>query len=529
MKEANGFPAAEDDRALPDELALSICGGAQTSGAACAVIDAMPFMLALFDAEGRYIFCNKKYTELSNPARTTWRGAHITEYLPDKTVEQIRPRLQRLFKGERVSFHLDLEPEDGLARTILVNYVPIVSSSGAPLFLMIGQDATALKTAERRLFAAQNLETLGQLTGGVAHDFNNNIGVISGTLSVMAMSTDNPVLAGQIERCRQAADRCAKLTAQMLAFARRQPLQRRAIFARRHLHAIEDLLTVSIAPNIECRVIDTAPDAAIFVDPTQFENAIMNLVINARDAMPDGGLIAITISTVKRKDIAADIASRIDPDQEAHEEYVRITIADEGCGMTPEIAARAFDPFVTTKSDGQGSGMGLAMVQGFVKQSGGFVAIETVQGKGTSVDLWLPRSGETVDHAPASRQIAAPVQRQLVILVVEDDDDMATVICEMLHVMGHATYRCDNAEAALHLLRETSEIDIVLTDIMLRGGASGIALRAEIAKEFPHIRVICASGYQDDNARRGYEADAKIEFIAKPFDYDELAERLNPR
>lgn len=507
-------------------LSVDLCHNVDAMRAAHAFMEAMPIMISIFDQDLRYIYVNQRYWRFANPANPNWQGAYIKDYLPAETVRRIMPYIASVLRGEHVSFHLDLNPAQGVKQTVLVNYEPIVTDDHSTIYLMTGQDATELKQAEQRLFAAQKMETLGQITGGIAHDFNNLIGVIVGNLSLLKLMIHDQDLLDRVERCRLAADRCSKLTSQLLSFARRQPMQPRVLTVRKQLDAMRDLLRATAPSNIEILFVDKAHGASIRVDQTQLESAIMNLVINARDAMPDGGRITIEVGLGQHDGATwtPDGTSRAPAGE--YPDFIMIEVRDTGEGMSPDIASRAFEPFVTTKQEGAGSGMGLAMVYGFVRQSGGFVDLESKVGEGTSVRIFLPRAlkGEGQVEPPAIETIAAITRRD--ILVVEDDPDMAAIMCEMLEMMGHAARHCGTATDALARLNASPEIDVVLTDIMLPGKMTGLALRQRIREQYPQIRVICVSGYQDQATRQSYAAQPDIEFLGKPFDFQDLAALL---
>lgn len=494
-----------------------------------AIMDVMPIMIAVFDQDLRYVYCNKQYVKMTNSPRPDWANVHISDYLPPSAYEFIKDKLQRALKGERISFHLDLSGAEASQRVVLVNYYPIASDGGKTVCLMTGQDVTELKEAELRLFSAQKLETLGQLTGGIAHDLNNHMGVIVGNLSLLKMQVDDEKSLRRVEACRDAAGRCTKLTSQLLSFASRQPLKPRSLTVAEHLNPIEDMLGVSVASNIEINRKDAAPDAAISVDTTQFGSAIMNLVLNARDAMPDGGTISIETSVVRSGEIVGAMSDQNPAPRRPDHELVRIEIRDTGQGMAPDVVKHAFEPFFTTKKEGAGSGMGLAMVYGFVRQSGGSIQIQSALGAGTSVRMFLPRVHSSAARAKACVDQTTAPEFTHTILVVEDNAEMAAATCDMLRAMGHVASTCDNASEALDIMSKEPQIDVVITDIMLRGHMTGLTLRQRIKERFPHVRTICVSGYQDQNAQRSYAAHPDIELIPKPFDYHELARRLSHR
>lgn len=513
--------------AMLGSLTLEALNDARAMAAAHALMDAMPIMICMFNQDLRYIYCNKHYVSMASSGNPNWKGAFIQDYLPPAAFEIIREKLPRALAGEPIAFFLDLVVPGQASRVMLVNYRQLIKEGDQVICMMTGQDATDLKAAQQRLHAAQKLETLGHLTGGIAHDFNNHVAVILGNISLLKLSTSDEKAIQRLEACQEAAGRCSTLTSQLLSFASRQPLKPRSRFVFEHLKPLKHLLNVSADANIELSMIDRTPFAAISVDTVQFGSAIMNLVINARAAMPNGGKITIETSIARYKDVAGMASEHVTAPLHPNAELVCIEVRDEGIGMSPDLAKRAFEPFVTTKNEG--AGMGLAMVYGFVRQSGGFVELESKEGQGTSVRLYLPRVAGGSDDETATVRDGATPHTKHVILVVEDDIDVAEVTCEMLQLMGHSTHVCDNAADALELLAAKPEIDVVLSDIKLRGQVTGLTLRLQILQRFPHVRVICMSGYQDENARRSYAGHPEIELVAKPFDFHALAERLARR
>lgn len=495
---------------------------------ASAVMEAIPAMVAVLDSDLNYVYANQRYVDIVNSSRPSWRGLKLFEYLPEYLHEQIKPRVARAAKGEAVSYYLDFVPRDGITRTILVNYHQLMSDANAGLFVMSGLDATDLRLAERRLAEAQKFETIGQLTGGIAHDFNNNIAAILGIFSLLKNVVSDGQLQGWIQTGIGAAEQCSKLTSQLLTFARRQTIQPSALNVESHINSVISLLLISMPDKISISFDNKTPDLAVYADPTQFESAIINLIFNARDALPNGGRIRIETALAKREGAAWFKVAATKCDKAAETaDFVLVEVSDDGVGMTEEIANLAFEPFFTTKKRGGGSGMGLAMVDGFARQSAGAVELNTAEGLGTSVRLYLPRA----ERAEAYRKeavITQPVTSvKLSVLVVEDEDDVAFVFQEMLRSMGHISITCKTAREALAIMESTDEIGVVLTDIMIGGAMSGLELRERILEQYPKVRVICTSGYQSFKSDSSIKLSSDIEFLPKPFSFDDLARQLD--
>ena len=518
-------PADPNQKANLAKIGIEIFLKPESMAVSRAVMEAIPAMVAVLDNQLNYIYANQKYVDTVNSAKPSWKGLKLFEYLPEYLHDKIKPRVERAAQGEALSYYLEFVPGDGISRTILVGYHRLGINTDSGLFVMTGLDATELKLAEQRLAEAQKFETIGHLTGGIAHDFNNNIAAILGIFSLLRNVITDDQMLGWIDKGVGAADQCSKLTSQLLTFARRQTIQPRALEVQDRVDSVIGLLRISMPSGITIVLEDGTHGSAVYADPTQFESAIINLVFNARDAMPNGGQIGIAMSLAGRTNGRwFKVPSAYGGLEAVPADFVLIEISDEGVGMTQDVARLAFEPFFTTKERGRGSGMGLAMVEGFARQSGGAVELNTAEGRGTSVRLYLPRA-EVAGSYRNQSVIKQPVTGvKLSVLVVEDEDDVAFVFREMLHSMGHSTLACKTARDALAILETTEGIDVVLTDIVIEGSMTGLDLRERVLKLYPRVRVICTSGYQ--NYRSGGLIGPDVEFLPKPFSFDELAKRM---
>lgn len=373
-----------------------------------------------------------------------------------------------------------------------------------------------LRKTQETLRQAQKMEVIGQLTGGVAHDFNNLLMVISGGLDVLD-KRDDPARRERIKSgMLQAVNRGASLTRQLLTFARRQPLKPQPIDLRHQVSEMRELLDRTLSGDIS---IDVDVDMGVWpvqADPAELELVLLNLCVNARDAMPDGGTIIISASN-----------SVVDASGQRGD-VVKITVADSGMGMQPEVLKRVFEPFFTTKDIGKGSGLGLAQVYGFVEASGGSVEINSEPGVGTAVDLWLPRSieaslGATGNHSSraqgdADRSVAGKI------LVVEDDDSVAMLVNDMLDQLGYSVTRVDGAAAALSVLASDAEPDLMFSDIMMPGGINGVDLAKEVKQRHPKLPILLTSGYAD--VLKSAATAEGVEILPKPYSLRQLSEAL---
>ncbi len=385
-------------------------------------------------------------------------------------------------------------------------------------------NADALAKAEEALRHAQKMEAVGQLTGGIAHDFNNLLTGIIGSLDMMKRRLGRQQFA-DAERYATAATtsahRAASLTQRLLAFSRRQPLAPKSVDVNELVQGMDELIRRSIGETIELR-LETQPSIwRTQCDPNQLESALLNLLINARDAMPDGGRL-----TIRTENAVSDRAISEQPG--ASGEFVKISVIDTGHGMSPDILKRVFEPFFTTKAIGHGTGLGLSMVYGFARQSGGFAEIDSREGRGTIVNLYLPRSDETLwDVAPAeTRRAVQPAQKRETILVVEDEQEVRTLVVEALQDIGYRTVAAADAAAGLDHLQSGARIDLLLTDVVLPGGLNGRQLADAGRLVRPDLRVLFMTGYMHDATIGNDRLAAGMEIITKPFTVDALAQRV---
>ncbi len=370
---------------------------------------------------------------------------------------------------------------------------------------------------EEKLRQAQKIEAIGQLTGGVAHDFNNLLMVISGGLEMLDRQTDPARKKRLMDGMRQAAARGSGLTRQLLAFSRRQELEPQTVDLERQIGGMRELLDRSLRGDVEVAFDFAAGLWPVEVDASELELVVLNLAVNARDAMPNGGTIRISASNTlgRGSDAAGDV--------------IRLSISDNGTGMTREVQSRVFEPFFTTKDIGKGSGLGLAQVHGFVKQSGGTIEIDSAIGRGTTITMLLPRS--TKAPAPDRHHLVdLHVERRRPsnagsVLLVEDDEEVAALVGEMLDELGYQVIRAASAAAALGALANGRAIDVVFSDIMMPGGMNGVELAQEIHKRRGDLPILLTSGYSEA-AKQAADAQG-IKILRKPYELSELSEALS--
>ena len=390
----------------------------------------------------------------------------------------------------------------------------------------VEQRTQELQVAEESLRQAQKMEAVGQLTGGIAHDFNNLLTIITGNMDIARRKLEaeggDPRLQRAIDNAMKGAERAASLTQRLLAFSRRQPLAPKPLDVDRLVAGMSDLLKRSLGETIRLETI-TAPGLwQIEADPNQLESAIVNLAVNARDAMPRGG--TLTIETANAWLDAGYTASQAEV---APGNYVVIAVSDTGEGMPKETLARVFEPFFTTKEVGKGTGLGLSMVYGFVKQTGGHVKVYSEEGRGTTVKIYLPRLTGTYEEPAASEAAyVLPGRDGETILVVEDDDDVRAYSVELLRELGYHVIEAHDGPAALRLLeRRDIDIDLMFTDVVMPG-MSGRELADGARALRPGLRILYTSGYTRNAIVHGGRLDAGVEMIPKPFTYHELSTRI---
>jgi PAS domain S-box-containing protein len=371
----------------------------------------------------------------------------------------------------------------------------------------------ALEAANIALYQAQKMESIGQLTGGVAHDFNNLLSVLSSGLEVLELQRGeggNRSDARVIESMRRAIDRGARLTQQLLAFARQQPLQAETRNINRIITGFETVLRRAGNPTIEFDIALDRKTLNATIDSARFESALLNLVVNARDAMPAGGQLRIATAGVRLGEREAGSLPA--------GEYVRVTVSDTGTGMPPDVIARAFEPFFTTKEVGKGTGLGLSQVYGFIRQSGGEVIIDSKEGEGTTISIYLP--------AVVSDTLDASASHTERVLIVEDEPDLMDVAASLFTSMGYEVVTAASGREAIDVL-EHKDVDILFTDVVMPNGMDGLELAAYTREHYPDTKIMLASGYPLPALKQRHGKDfSEFAFVNKPYRLSDLARTL---
>jgi signal transduction histidine kinase len=434
-----------------------------------------------------------------------------------KPMEDLRRTAVELGQGKAVARQSTGVLEIDAVSMELARASEQIRSSKAELEHRVAEAVATAERSQKALLQSQKLEALGRLTGGIAHDFNNVMQTLTTGLQLMLFAAKEPHIRQTAEACQRAVERAAELTRQLMAFGRVQDAHLLTIDLAQQLEQIQPLLKGGLRSNIDLQ-IEAAPGLwPVTVDPTQLELALLNVAINARDAMPAGGRLTISMQNVSLPEAANEAAAG---------DYVQIAMTDTGEGMSAEVQNKALDPFFTTKPVGQGSGMGLAQAYGFARQVGGSLVIESAPGKGTTIRFYLPRES----RADAARAQPMPSMQPLPLeavksagrlLFVEDDPLVTAVVAPALRARGFDVYKASNSEEALNVLTREGPFDVMFSDVVMPGQMTGIDLAQYVRQHFPHTRIVLASGY---SSRRADVPGVKI--LGKPYDVAEAVELI---
>ncbi|MDP6708201.1 MAG: PAS domain S-box protein [Alphaproteobacteria bacterium] len=487
------------------------------------IADSLPVLIAYLDRDLRFQFANKTAEQWYGRPAAEIVGRTAAQVLGTDIERQMVAGMKGVIAGEITTFEADRVYPDGKNRSVSVTYVPDFDDEGATRgYIGLVTDISGMRQQEEILRRAQKMEAVGQLTGGVAHDFNNLMAIIQGNISYLDknLDPDSPYKKLTAPALR-AVKRGASLTQRLLAFSRNQTLVTETVDVGDMVAELGEMLRRSLGEDLTID-IETAPDLwQCQVDPGQLEQAIVNLANNARDAMPKGGKLGIEASNKRLKH--GDVARQ--PEARAGD-YVVISVSDDGEGMPPNVRDRVLEPFYTTKEAGKGTGLGLSMVYGFIQQTGGDIKIETEEGIGTTVHLYVPamtkdeaRTEKAADAVPGHATGAT-------ILVVEDDDDLRAMTRMFLVDLGYRVLDAGTGKEALKIFDENSNIELLLSDVVLPGGMSGPDLAFDVRRSKPDLKVVYMSGYTADALTRRGGIDADTVLIRKPFDDRILGQRL---
>ena len=466
------------------------------------------------DRDWRFTYLNDQACRILRRPRDELLGRVVWDEFPEARDTVLYPQYMAAREaGRQTDFQFYYAP---LKLWIEVRVYPF--AGGLSVYF---HDITKEIEITEQLRQAQKMEAVGQLTGGVAHDFNNLLTVILGNLDVLAMEVKGEDLRAMAETARMGAERAADLTQRLLAFARRQPLDPKTVDVGALLSRIEGLLRRSLGEHIEMQFVAGASLHQVRIDPGQLENAILNLAINARDAMPDGGKLTIETANVELDSAYVEANPEIHPGR-----YVMIAVTDTGTGMAPDVLARAFDPFFTTKEVGKGSGLGLSMVYGFLKQSGGHAKIYSEVGQGTAVKMYVPLADAAAATDPVGGLSAEAPRGSELIMVVEDDSLVRDYAVGLLKGLGYRTAAYANGREAIKAIDGGLRPDMLFSDIVLPGGLNGRQVTDEVHKRLPGLRVLYTSGYTENAIVHHGRLDPGTDLVSKPFRRMDLARKI---
>ena len=413
--------------------------------------------------------------------------------------------------------------KDGKIITVEISGRQIKDDAGKVLYFeVIVEDVSHIRGVEHRLRHVQKMEAIGRLAGGIAHDFNNVLGVIVAYSEMLVEKLrEDSELFPLVSSISKAVERGGTLTRQLLAFSRQQVLQPQVISLGDHLESIRDMLSRVIGEDIQLSILRGSANLRVKADPAQFEQVIMNLVVNARDAMSEGGRLSIETSAIE---IDEEYCNR-NPDAREGQ-YAMIAVTDSGCGMSAEVLSRIFEPFFTTKENGKGTGLGLAIIYGIVKQSGGHITAYSEVGRGTTFKVYLPLTEEFAEKASPPAQASISPRGEETILLVEDEESLRSVTREFLTKKGYLVHVAEDFDKAVEAAADKSlQIDLLVTDVVLPG-ASGPKLAERLAASRPDMKILFVSGYTADALVHGDMHRADFAFLSKPFSLNTLARKI---
>ncbi len=481
-----------------------------------AILDNAPIQIALKDTDCRLMAVSGNTAAEFGFDNSAFIGRSTADFLPAEVAGRYLAADREVLATGEPRQQVVVEDHGGRTRHLLNAKFPLRDDQGRIVGVCsLTSDITEMKEMEARLSQAQKMEAVGQLTGGVAHDFNNLLAVIQGNAELLAATGGGESYSQAIMR---ASRRGAELTHRLLAFSRQQSLQPKTIDLAELVEGLSELLLRTLGETVT--IITVMADSLVpaRADPGQVENALLNLAINARDAMPDGGEL-----TIACRNATLDAAYVKRNPEAIVGDYLLLEVTDNGSGMTADVLAHAVEPFFTTKPVGAGSGLGLSMVYGFAKQSNGHLEIESTLGRGTTVRLYLPRAGHVVEAEPPAPEASAPRGRGETVLVIEDDSEVRAMTVKMVEGLGYRVVDVPEATAARAVLENGAAVDLILSDVVLPGGVSGPQFAREVALQFPDLAVVFMSGYPAEAAMRDGVLDADTRLLNKPFQKQALA------
>jgi PAS domain S-box-containing protein len=551
------------NRDRPREGRVKKKGDATQPGFLQTLIDTIPNPIFYKDAEGKYLGCNSAFESYLGCSRDEIVGKSVYDLAPKELADRYFEADNALLRNPGIQrYEATVQYADGTRHEIFFTKATFTDGNGRVAGMVgVMTDITERKQKEKalsrlqseleervrertseleaansalqkeiaernraldQLRQAQKVEAVGRLAGGIAHDFNNMLTAINGfaDLLIQQMKENDP-MRREAEEIRKAGERAASLTRQLLAFSRRQILQPKVLDLNEVISQFERMLHRLIGEDIKLRTSYGRNLWRVKADPGQIEQAIMNLAVNSRDAMPAGGTLSIDTANVQLSEAIPVGSGAIPPGP-----YVLLSVSDTGCGLDDTAKSHLFEPFFTTKEQGKGTGLGLAMVYGFVKQSGGYILADSEVGKGTTFRIYLPRTGEEVRRATEEGLSEAPSAGRETVLVVEDQEEVRSLVVEILTMQGYNVLKASGGEEALRICRTARKpIDLLLTD-MVMPGMGGRELAERMMRTSPGLKVILMSGYTEDGVVQWGTVIQGMEFLQKPFSVDTLARKV---
>jgi PAS domain S-box-containing protein len=474
----------------------------------------------ILDAAGKTTFCNPRMASMLGMAQKAMIGASIFDFVHDEATVKALHHHEARAAGQS---EIRLDRKDGNAAWALLDSTPIVDSSGQyEGALVMAMDVSSRKWLEEQLRQAQKMEAVGSLAGGIAHDFNNLLSVIlSGTSLILESLKPGDPIIGELEEVRKAGERAGALTRQLLAFSRQQLLEPRTLDLNQIVLGLEKMLRRLMGEDIELSLLLSHMLGKMLADPGQIEQIIMNLVVNARDAMPQGGKVTIESGNCQLTTAYTALHLGVTPG-----DYVMLAITDTGIGMDAETRGRIFEPFFTTKEKGRGTGLGLSTVFGIVQQSGGHIWVYSEPGKGTTFKVYFPRKDGPVDTPATVPPSPLTLRGVETILLVEDEEQVRAISRTILRRYGYNVLEAQNGgEAFLICERYTAKIHLLVTDVVMPR-MSGRQLAERLAPMRPDMRVLYVSGYTENSVVHHGVLDAGIAFLQKPITPDALLRKV---
>ncbi len=484
------------------------------------VFDSAAHGMAIMSPEGRLLSVNSAFCDTMRMSSQQAQRAHLQDLVSENCRPGLLNGVGRILAGEIASAQLELvfrtQPAKQITGQTTLSVVRDASGTVAHFVVQI-IDLTSRRETEARLRHAQKMEAVGQLTGGVAHDFNNLLQVVIGHLQLVEPHLSTSEVRAHADEAMRAASRGAELTRQLLAFSRRQSLDPEEVLINDMISSMTGMIRRSVGEAVELKVLPMSGDAKVRADLAQLETALLNLVINGRDAMRDGGCLTIETCAAHLDEDYVSAYGDLAPGP-----YVMIAVTDNGTGIPQEVLDYVFEPFFTTKDEGQGSGLGLSMTYGFIKQSDGHIRIYSEQGVGTSVKMYLPRIDLPGMSVSSEENEISTEPRPKTVLVVEDQDDVRQVAVGFVKSFGYEVMEAEDGIVALGILREKPDIDLLFTDIVMPGGMNGFDLSRAACELSPGLKVVHASGFPKGAVIHQQHGEVKDALIMKPYRKEEL-------